>query len=217
MFLKARSIFALRPPTPNAAHNLNSLADLARKQGRPADAIALDTEALDIFRKSLLKDDTIFKRAAAGLARHLEEAGDYAAAAELWRELLAIWRDLPSRFPNDQPLVMAALGVDLERLGNFEEASTLCAAAYDDYASRGETQLAQTTVEKLVHLYEAWDAAAPGEGHAAAGWRPRASSCAACLPRATRPPSRCASRASRRSWPRRSIRCNRADRTGRRR
>ena len=112
-----------------------------------------------------------------GLAEVLVSKGEALEAVPLLNEALKIRKDA---LPENHWLIAYAQSVRgecLAALGRYDEAEPLIVESYERVAlAQGEKGFESVRVlRRIVRLYEAWDAAAPGEGHdaQAAAWRDR--------------------------------------------
>ena len=107
----------------------------------------------------------------------LLEQGDAEAAVPLLRESLTGFENLLGADHSSPGIVRKDLGSALLAMGEFAAAETELLEVhrvYDVAAGVTEGQKA-ALAESLVELYEAWEAAVPGEGHGekAEDWRSR--------------------------------------------
>ena len=105
----------------------------------------------------------------------IDSEGQYAAAEAILRECLAIRQLTLGEEDWRVGEAKSLLGQTLERLSRFDEAEPLLTAGFAQLQSAPDTpadQLAKART-RVVTLYETWDAAEPGKGHAekAAEWR----------------------------------------------
>jgi len=103
----------------------------------------------------------------------LIEQGEYADAEELLRHCVDIRRLAHGDTDWHTAHVMSLLGASLAGQGKFAEAEPLLLDAYSQMRDNAGTipeehrdDRVRESLERIVNLYESWDAADPGKGHA---------------------------------------------------
>ena len=138
------------------------------------EAEAVQRDCITVLRSALPADDPRTAGALSGLSRTLLARENYADAELALRECLAIREaKLPDRWLRYNTMVL--LGAAVAGQARFDEAEPLLLDGYVGMKDRpGATALwKRAALERIVALYEAWDAAEPGKGYAekAAEWR----------------------------------------------
>jgi hypothetical protein len=163
---------------PDVAGCMNSLAKCLDALGRGGEAIARCREALAMERRVLPPDSPALASSMAQLGLGLVKAGTPQAAAEaepILRECLAMRE---KAFAEGHPQswlkynTMSLLGGALAGQGNFTQAEPLLLEGYnsmkDDPHVPPPVQAGgdrkREALERIVKLYEAWDATEPGTG-----------------------------------------------------
>ncbi len=160
------------------AHSLHGLAWVVNHNGKPAEAEALSREELAMRRNLLGNDHPDVAMTLEDLAVFLSDQGKHAEAETAARDCLSIReRSMPDDFLTFR--IRGTLGgILLEQL-NLQEAEPLLLSSYegmahteDDASTHCEPCLKEA-VERLIRLYELWDAAEPSQGYAAkaADWQ----------------------------------------------
>ncbi|UCC83771.1 MAG: serine/threonine protein kinase [Gemmatimonadota bacterium] len=141
-------------------HNmfLNNLASVLDYQGKYDEVEAVLREALRLERTHRpMGDWRLVSTLVNGLGRFLSERGRCAEAEPLLREALEIIHNLPSghRWTSE---AQSMLGACLGELGRFAEAEPLLIQGYDGLSAPGgvQTGSAETALERLLRMYEAW-------------------------------------------------------------
>ncbi len=161
---------------PDTLTSINNLGALFQSQGKYADAERMFREAMEKCRRVLGEGhaNTLITTINTGAA--LRAGGPRAEAVEL---LTGVEAKARAAFTGAYGRWVAKLLTDLGRakaaLGEFAEAETrLLEAQPMQVATRGPAHAdTRTCTQALVDLYEAWEAADPGKGHAARAtpWR----------------------------------------------
>jgi tetratricopeptide (TPR) repeat protein len=145
------------------------------RKGQHDEAEQLSREALAINRKYLGPEHPMLAGYLSSVARFAEGRGDFEEVERLVRESLSI-QDAAKR-PADHPSrsnASSLLGGALAHRGQFVEAEPMLLQAYDVLmAQTGFTLPKRLALERIVRMYELWDAAEPGQGYdaKAAEWR----------------------------------------------
>jgi tetratricopeptide (TPR) repeat protein len=147
---------------------MNNLADILADAGHFAEAESIARRTLEIRRRVLgIEHDstlgTMFE-----LANAVSQQGRFAEADELASEALAVWDAKGTNTNGDRWLTLGIRGRCLAGLGRFGDAEPLLVEAYEHIQNKGDVTPGRRhrILQDLVALYESWDAAAPGKGHA---------------------------------------------------
>jgi len=171
---------------PEVAMILHSLSFLLQETGRSAEAEPLVREALQIRQKKLNADHPDIVNNKAQLAMILLDLRRYDEAETLARECVAAPDALPGlyKFGRGRFYSMSLLGgalsgqaatlSDSNRAAaarKFSEAEPLLIEGFEGMHVPSDTVVTRRcnhdALERIVMLYEAWDAAEPGKGYAA--------------------------------------------------
>jgi tetratricopeptide (TPR) repeat protein/predicted Ser/Thr protein kinase len=160
---------------PYVALSLGNLAALLRDRGDLAAAEALLREALEMNRRLFPGDSHRLAISLNNLAHLLLDRGDLAAAEPLMREALDMCRKVLPPGHWDIGNSANGLGSCLTRMNRFAEAepALLEANGILRAAQGAPPDRLPENIWNLIRLYDAWDAAEPGQGHdqQAAVWR----------------------------------------------
>lgn len=160
---------------PDTLVSKSNLADLLRISGRLEDAAALLRQVIEERRRLYEGDTPRNALDLSSLAYILGTRGDLAGAEASYREALAVYlRTLPAE-SWDVARTRISLGVAMERQKKYAEAEPILLAGYEGSVGKPEVSegLRAALIQRIVRLYESWDAAEPGTGKAekAAEWR----------------------------------------------
>jgi tetratricopeptide (TPR) repeat protein len=165
---------------PNLASNLNNLAAALRMGGRLGEAEPLFREALDMGRRMLPPGHPQIAATLANLAGVMRDRGDAAGAEPLVREAVTLITAALPATRAERWRLTSEHGFTLARLRRYPEAERLLLEADRGFASSANARpdWHRENAARLAQLYEQWDHADPGAGHAAgaAEWRSRAAS-----------------------------------------
>ncbi len=160
---------------PDALLSMGNLGNVLSSQGRYHESEELYRKTLEIMRRVLGDKHPFVAESLYGLAAALEKMGRFADAEPLCREVESI---RTSRLPAEHLARKAndnLLGAILCGLQRFSDAEPLLNGSYDALGDAGglSQQDKREMLERLVRLYDSWDAAEPGKGYAqkAAAWR----------------------------------------------
>ncbi len=150
-------------------------------QGRPLEAVALEVQAKESRKEYPLTKTAGWASHLSRVAQRLHELGEHVAAEATWREALAMRAaTIPNHWTHYD--AMSRLGATLVEVGRFQEAEPLLLNGYNGMkddprvpppsANQGADRKREALV-RIIDLYEAWDAAEPGQSYAekAAEWR----------------------------------------------
>jgi len=156
---------------------MSNLARCLGFQERNGEAEQLYRQVLEIRRRVLAVDHPDLAETLGEFAEFLEKMGRCAEAEPICREACSI---LSTRLPEGhrlRSLNASRLGGILCGLGRYSEAEPLLIHSYE--ALRDEPGLAdherKEILERIVRLYESWDAAEPGNAYATKAQAYRAS------------------------------------------
>ncbi|HVP12319.1 MAG TPA: tetratricopeptide repeat protein [Phycisphaerae bacterium] len=161
----------------------SNLGRTVHRLGDAAGAEPLLRKALEV-RGKLAREDPQLAYSARNLGLVLCDLGEYPEAETLFREALGVF-DRNGYFSRDDCIARIGLADALTHLDRFAEAAAvlidastrLASIPYDKNAivrvSASIPDLRQQVISLLVNLYERWEAAEPGQGHAeqADEWR----------------------------------------------
>lgn len=114
-------------------------AEASAVEGRIYRELALDDEATRSFRRAIQEGKGFQPEAHVGLARLLEEAGQYA-------EAIAEFRKAIDQLADTEPIIYQLLGAAYERVSNYKEAL----AAYEKYLELAPTGNLAPAVRSII-------------------------------------------------------------------
>jgi len=160
---------------PETLTSMHNLANSLNNQGRYAEAETLCRQTLEIQRRVLGEEHPDVAWSLFGLASVLKETQRWEEAEPLCRQAESIWAaSLPAEHSNRRANANL-LGRILTGLRRFAEAEPLLIESYEALQSDASLSASdrKAMLDRLVRLYESWDAAEPGKVHAekAAQWR----------------------------------------------
>jgi len=161
---------------PGVGATLYNLARLEHSRGDLADAELHYRQALGILEPALPGDHPTLAAIGSGLGAVLTDLGRGAEAEPMLRRALGVYAGTASELWFSAQ-VKSLLGAALADQGRFSEAEPLLLDGYeglkDDPAVSADRR--RSALERIVRLYESWDAARPGSepGEQAARWRAR--------------------------------------------
>jgi eukaryotic-like serine/threonine-protein kinase len=157
------------------ADTIYNVANLRRQQGRLSEAKPLYEKALDLRRRLLGDAHPYTNHVLFGLAMVIDSQGDHKQAMPMLRRALIVFQKVFGPDHSDTSLVHLQLARCLTGLGNYIEVEPELAEVDRILKASGETQVEarRRLYESYVNLYESWEKATPGKGHAAqaAQWR----------------------------------------------
>jgi len=157
------------------ANTMNSLGVLLETKGDYAAAEAFLRESLAIRRKVPGRQQEAIANSLGNLANVLKSTGDYAAAEPLYRESVAKYQAVLGDQHSSTQYPKIGLTQALIGLSRFSEAETIFLEVVKQCEEEGPKRQIHwpAIVRTAVKLYEAWEAAEPGEGYdaKAAEWR----------------------------------------------
>jgi serine/threonine protein kinase/tetratricopeptide (TPR) repeat protein len=160
---------------PNTLMSMLNLALVFANQGRYPEAEELARKTLGIQRRVLSEENPDTLVSMVTLAEVLLHQSQYAEAEALAREALTISENKGEANDAERWLTTSIRGGALTGLGRLAEAESLLVIAYEGLKDRGDVPPAdkRRALERIVRLYDSWDAAAPGKGYAekAAEWQ----------------------------------------------
>jgi serine/threonine protein kinase len=160
---------------PDMAITLDHLGAIVDRKGQHDEAERLAREALAINRKYLGPEHPLLAAHLCSVGTFAERRGDFEEVERLARESLSIY-DAAKFLSDDWVRIHAKglLGGVAAHRGQFIEAEPMLLQAYDVLMARtGFTGSKRLAFERIVRMYELWDAAEPGKGYdaQAAEWR----------------------------------------------
>ncbi len=155
--------------------SMKNLSEVLALEGRYSEAEELLRKALEIRRRVLGKEHPHTLGSMWNLADLLLDKSQYIEAEELAGEALAIWDKKGETITATRWLTTSTRGGALTGLGRFAEAEPLLVGSFGAIKVRSDLSPAEKrrVLDRVVRLYDAWDAAEPGKDYAekAAGWR----------------------------------------------
>ncbi|WP_300616498.1 tetratricopeptide repeat protein, partial [Dokdonella sp.] len=143
----------LAPGSDWALTTRNNLAQMIQLQGRIVEATALLQENLDLMRTNHQQDSASYVIGLNNVASLLEQAGDYAAALPMFREVLDKTTTQSDLADNPRlPLYRQNLGRNLMLNGKLDEARPLLEAPIEGHAESQDFNVERA--RRLVHLAE---------------------------------------------------------------
>jgi tetratricopeptide (TPR) repeat protein len=161
----------------SVGESLHNLADVVAKRGDLAEAERLQRQVVAMYRK-LKGDEHIWVgECMENLGIYLRDQGKLLEAEAVLRETVERLRRALGEGHPSTANARSHLGLCLTKMARFDEAEQQLLEADHNLRPLGGSKhrLMYAGVERLVALYESWDAAEPGKGYAekAAEWRTR--------------------------------------------
>jgi len=160
---------------PGTATSLTNVASCLEALGRDAEALPYYESALAMDRRLYDGDHPETSRSLSNLAASFERLGRDAQARPLYEEAIRMGEAVLAADHPQRLYPRLGLARVLTRQGEYAAAAVLLARAAEqcDRSAQSAREHGAALAETAVELYEAWDAAAPGQGHdrAAADWR----------------------------------------------
>ncbi len=160
------------PEAPATLATMNTLGNVYADEGRYADAAKLLEQTLEVQRRTLGPEHPYALESAFALADVYDSEGRYAEAEKLAQGVVTTYERTKLQDVESVAAARVALGRALGGLKRYPQAERqLLDAEHLLATTKGLPR--QKCLQALVTLYEAWDKAAPGEGHAAsaATWK----------------------------------------------
>ncbi|MFN0151697.1 MAG: protein kinase domain-containing protein [bacterium] len=161
----------------NVTQTLNALASALQDLGQIAEAESTYRRTIAAYRRFFPEGHMSLAITLNNIASLYEDRGEFTEAEEASREAVALFERFAGREVYNTANTRARHGRALAGLRRFAEAEAelLEAARVFEIAPGVPEQRRLRCIESLAALYDAWDAAEPGRGHAAqaAKWRAR--------------------------------------------
>ncbi len=160
---------------PDTLISMVHLAKLYHNQGRNEEAEPLFRQVLESDRRKFGEEHSDTIGSMVKLASALRDMGKLDQAEPLYSEAIETAERVLPADDRSTPRYHSEYGVCLTKLERYEEAEEQLLAGSEgiEKAQGKEHKQTRKARQRLVELYEAWDAAEPGKGHAevAAEWR----------------------------------------------